>query len=184
MKLRRRQTLFALAGLAVPPLSLAQQVRNSYRIGFLSSEDASDPNQTNRLEALRSGLGDLGYVEGRNIRIESRWAEARYERLAELAADLVALKVDVIVTAGTKATLAASRATTSIPIVVGGGDIAGVGLTTNLARPSGARSVCGQSCGSHDEYARDAIGGGVPQVSAVGVRGARAGRVRQRIRPD
>jgi putative ABC transport system substrate-binding protein len=137
MKLRRRQTFFALAGLAVPLLSLAQQVRNSYRIGFLSSEAASDPNQTNRLEALRSGLRDLGYVEGRNIRIESRWAEGRYERLAELAADLAALKVDVIVTAGTKATLAASRATTSIPIVVGGGDIAGVGLTTNLPRPSG-----------------------------------------------
>jgi putative ABC transport system substrate-binding protein len=139
MKPRRRQTLFALAGsaLAIPLASWAQQVRKSYRIGFLSSEAASDPNQTRRLEALRSGLRDLGYVEGRNIGIESRWAEGRYERLAELAAGLVALKVDVIVTAGTKATLAAARATTSIPIITGGGDIAGVGLTTNLARPSG-----------------------------------------------
>jgi putative tryptophan/tyrosine transport system substrate-binding protein len=139
MRSRRRQTLFALAGsaLAVPISSFAQQVRNFFRIGFLSSEGASDSNQANRLEALRSGLRDLGYVEGRNIGIESRWAEGRYERLAELAAGLVALKVDVIVAAGTKATLAAARATTSIPIVVGGGDIVGVGLSTNLARPSG-----------------------------------------------
>jgi putative tryptophan/tyrosine transport system substrate-binding protein len=139
MKPRRRQTLFALAGsaLAMPLSSLAQHVRNSYRIAFLSPEAVSDPNQTNRLEALRSGLRDLGYVEGRNLGIESRWAEGRYEQLAEMAAGLVAIKVDVIVTAGTKATLAAARATTSIPIVVGGGDIVGVGLSTNLARPSG-----------------------------------------------
>lgn len=139
MNRRRRKTLFALAGgaLAIPLSSLAQQVRNAYRIGFLSSEGASDPLQTSRLDALRSGLRDLGYVEGRNIVIESRWAEGRYERLAEMAAGLVALKVVVIVTAGTKATVAAARVTTSIPIVVGGGDIAGVGLTTSLARPSG-----------------------------------------------
>jgi putative ABC transport system substrate-binding protein len=138
MKPRRRQILVALAwnALAIPLSLLAQQGRKSYRIGFLSSEAASDPSQAARLEALRSGLRDLGYVEGRNVGIESRWAEARYERLGELAAELVALKVDAIVTAGTKATLAAARATTSIPIVTGGGDISGVGLTTNLARPS------------------------------------------------
>ena len=65
----------------MPLSSLAQQVRNSYRIAFLSPEVASDPNQTNRLEALRSGLRDLGYVEGRNLGIESRWAEGRYEQL-------------------------------------------------------------------------------------------------------
>jgi len=138
-KPRRRCLLLALAwsALATPPSLLAQQMRKSYRIGFLSSEAASDPTQAARLQALRSGLRNLGYVEGGNINIESRWAEGRYDRLAELAAGLVALKVDVIITAGTKATLAAARATTSIPIVAGGGDIAGVGLTTNLARPSG-----------------------------------------------
>ena len=138
MRARRRQTLSALAGsaLAIPLASFAQ-LRASYRIGFLSSEAASDPSQAHRLEALRSSLRDLGYVQGSNIGIESRWAEGNYERLPDLAAGLVALKVDVIVTAGTKATLAAAHATTSIPIVAGGGDIAGVGLTTNLARPSG-----------------------------------------------
>jgi len=136
---RRRQLFLTLAwsALGMPLSLLAQQVRKSYRIGFLSSEAASDPAEMARLQALRSGLHDLGYVEGRNIGIESRWAEARYDRLAELAAELVALRVDVIVTAGTKATLAAARATTSIPIVAGGGDIFGVGLTTNLSRPSG-----------------------------------------------
>lgn len=135
---RRRWALFALCGsaLAIPLASLAQQVRNSYRIGFLSSEVASDPLQTHRLEALRSGLRELGYVEGNNISIEKRWAEGRYDRLPELAAGLVALKVDVIVTAGTKATLASARATTSVPIVTGGSDIDGLGLTSSLARPS------------------------------------------------
>src|SRR5215475_1258015 len=92
----RRQALVALGwtALGIPLSLMAQQVRKSYRIGFLSSEAASDPTQAARLQALRSSLRDLGYVEGRNIGIESRWAEARYDQLAALAAELVALKVD------------------------------------------------------------------------------------------
>jgi putative ABC transport system substrate-binding protein len=89
------------------------------------------------LEALRAGLRELGYVEGKNIVIEVRWAEGKYDRLPELAAELVNLKVSVIVVYGTKAAVAAKRATTTIPIVVGSGDAIGQGLVTNLARPGG-----------------------------------------------
>lgn len=83
-------------------------------------------------------LRDLGYVEGQNIVIESRWADEKYNRLPELAAELVDRKVDVIVTYGTPGTLAAMRATKVIPIVMAySGDALSAGLVTNLARPSG-----------------------------------------------
>jgi putative tryptophan/tyrosine transport system substrate-binding protein len=106
------------------------------RIGFLSSESAS--NEANRLETLRAGLRDLGYVEGKSIVIEARWAEGNYDRLPALAAEVVSLKVDVVVTSGTKASLAMKNATRAIPIVMGStGDPIALGLVTNLARPEG-----------------------------------------------
>jgi putative ABC transport system substrate-binding protein len=123
-------------GLLAVPLAGGAQKPALPAIGFLGSESAS--NQAKRLEALRTGLRDLGYVEGKNIVIEVRWAEGRYDRLPALAAELVALKVSAIVTSGTKATVAMARATTTIPIVIAStGDVVALGLATNLARPGG-----------------------------------------------
>lgn len=119
--------------LAAIPLR-AQQAVKVWRIGFLSSEFPSA--WAPRMDALRAGLRDLGYVEGRNITIESRWAEGKYERLSELAAELVRLKVDVIVAGAALASRAAQQATTTIPIVmVAVGDAVDFGLVSNLARP-------------------------------------------------
>ena len=134
---RRRFLGAAAVGFVATPIATFAQQRSSNvpRIGFLGSESAS--NQAQRLEAVRAGLRELGYVEGKNIVIEVRWAEGKYDRLPELAMELVSLKVSAIVVSGTKAMLAAQRATTTIPIVVGSGDAIGQGLVTNLARPGG-----------------------------------------------
>jgi len=118
----------------------AQQPLKVPRIGWLapafppSSSGLSNPN----IEGFLQGLKELGYVEGKNIVIEYRWADGKRERLSDLAAELVTLKVDVIVARNTPATLAAQRATTTIPIVmVGPGDPVRLGLVASLARPGG-----------------------------------------------
>jgi putative ABC transport system substrate-binding protein len=106
------------------------------RIGFLAPTSAS--SNADRVEALRAGLRDFGYVEGKNIVIEFRWADERYDRLPDLAAELVRLNVDVIVTAGTPAIRAVKNATTTIPIVMAtSGDPVGFGFVASLARPGG-----------------------------------------------
>jgi ABC-type uncharacterized transport system substrate-binding protein len=123
-------TLAPLAG------GTQQQTEKVYRIGYLGNVSASA--QAKRVEALRASLRDLGYVEGKNIVIEFRWAEGRYDRLSDLAAELVRVKVDVLVTAGTPGALAAKQATTTIPIVmVGIGDAVASGVVASLARPGG-----------------------------------------------
>ncbi|MGH8633720.1 MAG: ABC transporter substrate binding protein, partial [Burkholderiales bacterium] len=111
--------------LAAPLATFAQQKPAKVaRIGFLGAPSAS--GFANQVEALQAGLRDLGYVEGKNIVIEYRWAEGKYERLPAMAAELVGLKVDVIVAAGTPSIQAAQPATTTIPIVmVGTGDPVG-----------------------------------------------------------
>ncbi len=122
---------------ALPFATEPQPAVKVARIGYLApSGSLSFPQLT---EAFRQGLRDLGYVEGRNIVIEYRFAEGKPERLAVLAAELVALNVDVIVTAGgTPAALAAKQATTSVPIVfIAAGDPMTSGLVNSLARPGG-----------------------------------------------
>jgi len=133
----RRHLLILLGAAALAPLSsLAQQKGKVLRIGFLGPTTASGTARW--VEALREGLRDLGYVEGKNIVIEFRWAEGKYERLPELAAELVRLKVEVIVTHGTPGILAAKNATTIIPIVMAlSGDPVATGLVASLARPGG-----------------------------------------------
>ena len=124
------------APLAVSLAAEAQLAAKVARIGYLSPNRASSPRS---VDAFLQGLRDLGYVEGRNVVIEYRDADGKLERLPVLAAELVALKVDVIVAAaGTLAALAAHQATKTIPIVViGVGDPMMSGLVTSLARPGG-----------------------------------------------
>ena len=114
----------------------AQQAGKVARIGVLTQ--GSSTSGQHILEAFRQGLRELGYVEGQNIVFEYRWAEGRAERLPDLAAELLRLKVDVIVAGGTLAPLAAKDATRTIPIVMSAaGDPVGTGLVASLARPGG-----------------------------------------------
>ena len=133
-----RRAFIASAGAAILVARLAAEAQQAKvaRIGYLSSSLAANPHIQ---EAFRQGLRDLGYIEGRNVVIEYRDAEGKPERLPALAAELVTLKVDVIlVGGGTRVTLAAMQATTTIPIVFTGvGDPVTSGLVTNLARPGG-----------------------------------------------
>jgi putative tryptophan/tyrosine transport system substrate-binding protein len=122
--------------LAAPLAAEAQQAGKVRRIGYLDQGSAA----RNRpyFEAFRQGLRDLGWVEGQNIAIEVRFAEGKTDQLPTLAAELVRLKVDLIVTSSTPAALAAKQATTTIPIVIGfAADPVGSGLVASLARPGG-----------------------------------------------
>src|SRR5437762_6978047 len=133
----RRDTVLALLALGAAPFAAeAQQAAKVARIGYLTSSLGVDHPLP---EAFRQGLRDLDYVEGRNLVIEYREAEGKADRLPALAAELVALKVDVIVTGGgTVAALAAKQATRTLPIVFASvGDPVASGLVTSLARPGG-----------------------------------------------
>jgi len=104
------------------------------RIGYMGPVSSS--NGGRYLEALRRGLRDLGYIEGKNIIIEVRWAETNQDRLTELALEMVRLNCDVIVTSTTRAVLAVKKSTRTIPIVfAGSGDPVGAGLVSSLAHP-------------------------------------------------
>jgi putative tryptophan/tyrosine transport system substrate-binding protein len=122
--------------LAAIYLAEAQQQGKVPRIGFLSTTSAS--NIAPNLEAFHQGLREFGYIEGKNIIIEYRWAEGKLDRLPELAAELVSLGVAIIVTAGTPPVLAAKQATNTIPIVAANADnLVELGVVASLARPGG-----------------------------------------------
>ena len=132
--MNRRVFLSAVTGglLAAPLAAEAQQPGKVYRIGYLSTSSDSP------VEAFRDGLRELGWVEGRDIVIDYRLAEGRPDRLPDLAAELVRLKVDVMVGGGTLVAVAAKNATGAVPIVViGAGDPVALGLIESLARPGG-----------------------------------------------
>jgi putative ABC transport system substrate-binding protein len=134
--MQRRHFIALVGGVAAawPLVLYAQPLGRMARIGFLGS--ASATGSAKPVEALRTGLRDLGYVEGRNIVIEFRWAEGEYDRLSDLVAELIRLNVDVIVTHGTPGTRTAKKATSTIPIVMAiSGDAIATGLVTSLARP-------------------------------------------------
>src|SRR5215471_1083681 len=136
MKPKLPWCLLATLLLTTAPTSEAQQSTKVPRIGFLTG--ASLSSQFARNEAFRQGLRELGYVEGKNIVIEWRSYEGKFDRLPALAAELVRLKVDVIVAGGSGDIQAAKEATTTIPIVMlGGGDAVASGFVASLARPSG-----------------------------------------------
>jgi putative ABC transport system substrate-binding protein len=135
--MRRRAFIAALGSAAAwPYVARAQQPGKVARIGFLGAASASA--YARQVEGFRSGLRDLSYIEGSNIVIVYRWAEGKYERIPELAASLVRSNVDVIVTHGTPGTLAARRATTTVPIVVASiGDPIATGVIASVAWPGG-----------------------------------------------
>src|SRR5713226_7540094 len=122
--------------LALISFSEAQQPKKVPRIGFLGATSCSGSVPTG--EAFRQGLRELGYVEGQNIAIECRSIEGKFDRVPDLVADLVGLKVDIIVTSSSASARAAKKVTTTIPIVMAyGGDPFQDGLVASLARPGG-----------------------------------------------
>ena len=130
--------LLAVAVLIVPLGGDAQQGASLPRIGSLSTGSLSDPRVARFLEVFRQGLRAQGYVEGQNIAIEFRWAEGQYDRLPGLAAELVRLKVNVILAGGPPAIQAAKQATDTIPIVMATvADAVAAGFVASLARPGG-----------------------------------------------
>lgn len=162
----RRTLLAGAVGLLAAPLAVnAQPAAKTYRVGLLAG--GSPPSHRAPLtEALR----ELGYVEGQNLLIESRYAEGRPESLPSLAAELLRLKVDVIVTVTTPATAAAKGASASIPIVMTDvGDPLATGLIANLARPDG--NVTGLSIAGSEvaKKALEVLKGAVPSIGRVAV---------------
>jgi putative tryptophan/tyrosine transport system substrate-binding protein len=163
-----RREFVALFGGAVAAWPLAaraqQPAGKTVSVGILALEELSP------IDTFRQALNDLGYVEGKNVRFEHRYAKGRNEQFPELANDLIGLKVDIILTWGTEAALAAKEATTTIPIVVGAaGDPIGSGIVTSLARPTG--NVTGVSSLSAELEAKrlELLKEAVPGLSRVAV---------------
>jgi ABC-type uncharacterized transport system substrate-binding protein len=140
--MRRREFIAVLCGVAASPLAAAAQTLSKIpRVGYIAT---SNPVVGGHIfEAFRQGLRELGYVEGQTVTLETRWAEGHLERFPELIAELVRLKVDVLVVGNSPAALAAKDATQTIPIVMFAGDPVVLGLVSSLARPGG--NVTGQS---------------------------------------
>ena len=170
--MQRRKFIGLLSGAAAawPLAARAQQSTKLPIIGFSGTTTASA--QVQRTTAFAQRLRQLGWIEGRTVVIEYRWAEGRYERFAEIAAEFIRLKVDVIVTAATAPVLAAKQATSVIPIVFAvAGDPVGTGLVASLARPGG--NVTGLSlqqtdlAGKRLELLREIVPG-VRRVASMG----------------
>jgi putative ABC transport system substrate-binding protein len=166
----RRRFVLALgvSALAAPLALFAQQSAKVPRVGFLIPETLSV--EATRIEGLRAGLRDHGYVEGKNIAIEIRSADGNYDRLPELVAELAKLKVDVIVAFGAKAVSAASRATATIPIVDPSmGDPVASGLGASLARPGGNVTGLGQFSVESGAKRLELLKEAVPRIARVAV---------------
>jgi len=161
----------ALALLVAPLAADGQPAGKVYRIGVLGSTPSTIPEVSRNWEVFRQGLGERGWVEGQNIVIEYRWAEGRVERFPSLAAELVSLKLDLIVAVTTQGARAAKQATSTIPIVmVYVFDPIGQGLVTSLARPGG--NITGQTFVVGPELVGKQLGllkEAVPKVSRVAV---------------
>jgi putative tryptophan/tyrosine transport system substrate-binding protein len=159
--------LFVMVLLALAVTVEAQQPTKVPRIGYLVASNPSPASA--RIEAFRQGLRDLGYIEGQNLIIEYRYAEGKLDRLPELAAELVRLKVDAIFVQSTSAVQAAKKATTTVPIVSVSGDPVGLGLVASLARPggnvTGLANLTSELAGKRLELLKEVV----PSVSRVAV---------------
>jgi ABC-type uncharacterized transport system substrate-binding protein len=136
--MRRREFITLLGGAAAtwPLTAHAQQAGKIPRIGFMGN--STPAMEANLVGPFREGLRELGYEEGHNLIIEFRWAEGKYDRFPALIAELLAANVDVLVTAGTPATLAIKKATSTVPLIfIAVGDPVGTGVVPSLARPGG-----------------------------------------------
>ena len=168
--MKNKEAFYFVLGALLLALSFpveAQQPNNVARIGFLAA--ASRAGMSHLTEAFLQGLREVGYVEGKNIAIEYRWADGKFERLPELAAELVRLKVDVVVAAVTQASLAAKNATGTIPIVmVAVANPVDAGLIASLARPganlTGTSVMNDEVVGKQLELLKEAL----PAISRVG----------------
>src|SRR6266542_4493528 len=161
-----------MLGLLAAPLVAEAQPGKAFRVGFLTafSSTADAP----LFDSFRQGMRELGYEEGRNIAYQTRWVEGRLERLPRLAAELVALKLDVMLAASTPAVLAAKKATRTIPIVMTSvGDPVGTGLVASLARPggniTGNTTIIGEMAGKRLELLKQLVL--VPRLSRVALLG-------------
>jgi len=168
----RRKLVITLcaSALTVPFSSFAQQQGKVWRVGFLSSRSRPASLDSDEIGAFPREMRQLGYVEGKNLIIEWRFAEGKYERLSGLAAELVQMKVDVIVSPGTPATIPAQKATTTIPIVmVNVGDPVTRGFVKSLAHPGG--NITGLSTFSSEISAKqlEMLRSVVPKLSRVAV---------------
>ncbi|MGZ3318797.1 MAG: ABC transporter substrate-binding protein [Isosphaeraceae bacterium] len=166
----RRAFVGTLAGglLAAPLVAGAQPTKRIYRLGYLQTNPRAQAEHL--LKALEEGLRERGYVVGRDIVIEYRFADGKGDRLADLAAELVRLKVDIIVVWGTPSALAAKQATTTIPIVMASvGDPLGSELVASLARPGG--NLTGLSSNAVETEAKrlELLKELMPKASRVGV---------------
>jgi putative ABC transport system substrate-binding protein len=165
---QRREFLIAAGGLLVASFAAkAQKVAEIPRIGVVSSNAAQNPHLR---DAFKQGLRDLGYVEGRDLVLEQRDAAGKLDRLSALLADLVALRVNVILVGGTTQALAAKRATNTIPVVFSTvGDPVGSGLVASLARPggnlTGLTNVAPELLGKHLDFLKQVV----PRASRVAI---------------
>lgn len=171
--MNRRETVCALVALgaaAAPLACLAQQQGKVWRVGFLSPQTRSDPLISQYNDAFLKGMRDLGYVEGRNLVVEWRFADGKSERLPGMAAELVQLKVDIIVAVSSPAISAAQKATTTIPIVMATtGDPVGSGFVKSLARPGGNITGLSNMGGDLGPKLLDLLLSVVPKLSRVAV---------------
>jgi ABC-type uncharacterized transport system substrate-binding protein len=168
---RRRFLVTALAGVLISPLAAgAQQAGKVYRIGYLGGTGPAVVAPS--MAAFREGLRALGWIEGQGVLIDERWAEGKAERLSGLAAELVRLKVDVIVTQGSPATRVAKDATASIPIpivMVNTTDPVGQGFIASLARPGGNITGSSDFAGELSQKRLELLKEALPKVSRVAV---------------
>ena len=170
MVTRRRVVIALGAGVLAPLVSFAQQQGKVWRVGFLSQRHVDLVDADYQYGPFTQGMRELGYVEGKNLVIEWRSTEGKAERLPELAAELVHLKVDVLAAAGTPASLAAQKATTVIPIVmIGVGNPVGSGLVKNLARPGGNTTGLSTMNAELVPKLLEMLNGMAPKITAVAV---------------